>query len=161
MDPKGTRKTRMSHWTVGGGLAVVVVLLGGLQPAGRGAQAQGGAQAGAQAAAAPDGGALYRAYCASCHGESGRGDGPVALALRTPPTDLTRLTQRNGDVFPADRVAERIDGRSHVAAHGPSEMPVWGDPLSSSFPAKGEAALNARVAALVEHLRTLQARKSE
>lgn len=146
---------------------MLAVLLGG-QTTGRSlpppvARAAPPAQAKAQsqAAATPDGGALYRAYCASCHGETGRGDGPVAMALRTPPADLTRLTQRNGDVFPAERVAERIDGRSHVAAHGPSEMPVWGDPLSSSFPAKGEAALEARVAALVEYLRTLQARKSE
>lgn len=35
-----------------------------------------------------DGGALYRAYCAYCHGSSGRGDGPGAAMLQTPPRNL-------------------------------------------------------------------------
>jgi mono/diheme cytochrome c family protein len=114
------------------------------------------------AAGAPDGAALYRTYCASCHGTTGRGDGPVAAVLRVPPADLTMLAQRNGGTYPADRIAERIDGRANVAAHGPSEMPVWGDALSSqSLAGQGENALRTRVGALVEHLRTLQARAAE
>jgi mono/diheme cytochrome c family protein len=44
--------------------------------------------------------ALYRTHCASCHGDSARGDGWVGKALRTPPTDLTMLAHKNGGIFP-------------------------------------------------------------
>ncbi len=33
--------------------------------------------------------ALYQAYCVSCHGPQGRGDGPAAASLPVPPADLT------------------------------------------------------------------------
>lgn len=33
--------------------------------------------------------ALYVRYCASCHGDTGAGDGPAAAALTPPPADLT------------------------------------------------------------------------
>lgn len=32
---------------------------------------------------------LYKATCAVCHGEQGRGDGPAASALKPPPRDHT------------------------------------------------------------------------
>ncbi|MBI3756804.1 MAG: cytochrome c [Deltaproteobacteria bacterium] len=69
---------------------------------------------------------LYHAHCASCHGEQGRGDGMVGKALRTPPSDLSLLAQRNGGVFPEAQVSEFIDGVREVGAHGPRTMPVWG-----------------------------------
>jgi mono/diheme cytochrome c family protein len=69
---------------------------------------------------------LYHTHCASCHGESGRGDGMVGAALRTPPTDLTVLAGKNGGVFPEAAVVEFIDGTRAVTAHGPRAMPVWG-----------------------------------
>lgn len=33
--------------------------------------------------------AVYVANCASCHGDTGKGDGPMAKTLRPPPTDFT------------------------------------------------------------------------
>ena len=68
----------------------------------------------------------YMTACAGCHGESARGDGPLAglLKIRTP--DLTRLSRDAGGVFPFEPVLMVIDGRKGVRAHG-SEMPVWGD----------------------------------
>jgi mono/diheme cytochrome c family protein len=69
----------------------------------------------------PTGEALYRRHCASCHGVSGRGDGPAARSLATPPTDLTRLRMSVQDLM------QVIDGRTAVQAHGSSEMPVWGE----------------------------------
>jgi mono/diheme cytochrome c family protein len=35
------------------------------------------------------GGAIYKANCAACHGEGGKGDGPGAGVLKPPPRDHT------------------------------------------------------------------------
>jgi mono/diheme cytochrome c family protein len=40
--------------------------------------------------------ALSKAYCASCHGADGKGDGPMAKSLKVKPADLTRIAARNG-----------------------------------------------------------------
>jgi mono/diheme cytochrome c family protein len=102
---------------------------------------------------------LYATYCASCHGVGGRGDGPVAALLRVPPADLTRLAERYGEPLPADRLADFVDGRRSVAAHGPREMPVWGEQLyrgeREGAPAK-EAARSGTVLLIVEWLETIQ-----
>ena len=76
---------------------------------------------------ATSGAALYSHHCASCHGNSGRGDGPVAVSLKTPPADLTSLTKHNAGKFPELKVYNAIRGDANVAAHGNKEMPVWGD----------------------------------
>jgi mono/diheme cytochrome c family protein len=109
--------------------------------------------------AGPDGARLYRSYCASCHGASGRGDGPMVQFLRVPPTDLTQLTSRHGGTFNEDEVARAIDGRIRIGSHGPSDMPVWGDAFSSSL-ARGssELAYRDRVRAIVRYLASLQER---
>ncbi len=69
---------------------------------------------------------IYHAYCASCHGALGKGDGPVAPALTTKMPDLTTIAQRNGGVFPAGRVRKIIVGEEQMLGHGSREMPVWG-----------------------------------
>lgn len=70
----------------------------------------------------------YQRYCASCHGVSGKGDGPLLRHLVQAPTDLTLLAKRHGGVFPSLRVSDSIDGRSsrEIGPHGSREMPVWG-----------------------------------
>jgi mono/diheme cytochrome c family protein len=74
-----------------------------------------------------EGGALYFAYCASCHGREAKGNGPAAAALRVTPPDLTTLSQRHGGKFPREFVEKTILGEDPVAvAHGSREMPVWG-----------------------------------
>jgi mono/diheme cytochrome c family protein len=92
------------------------------------------------------GAALYRQHCAACHGDSGRGDGPVGTALRTPPADLTTLARQHNGVFPGDKVAEFIDGTRDVWAHGPRAMPVWG----MMFQSRGT------IRKIVDYLRELQ-----
>ena len=109
----------------------------------------------------PDGASLFRAHCASCHGVSGRGDGAVAKFLRLPPANLTRISARNDGVFPGDRVARVIDGRQVVRTHGDSTMPVWG-PIFARSPIVGdEAAVDARIRALVEYLESIQEKSAE
>jgi mono/diheme cytochrome c family protein len=120
----------------------------------------------ASAQPAPDastrtlGAQLFRTYCASCHGEQARGNGPVADQLRTPPPDLTTFTARNGGVFPSERVHRIIDGRG-VASHGDREMPIWGDAFKASRDGFTPDAIKKRIGALVQYLEGIQKRAAE
>ena len=67
------------------------------------------------------GGEMYKTWCASCHGATGKGDGPAASDLKTKPTDLTMLAKKSGG-----KVRNYIDGSATAPAHGSREMPVWG-----------------------------------
>jgi mono/diheme cytochrome c family protein len=70
---------------------------------------------------------LFRAHCAACHGADGKGNGPVASALKTKPADLTVLAKNYGGKFPTERIWKFIaDDDPKLASHGSREMPVWG-----------------------------------
>lgn len=105
------------------------------------------------ASAAADGAALYRGYCATCHGPAGRGDGVMAGQMRRLPPDLSTVAMRNGGVFPGERLRQIIDGTG-VAAHGDRDMPVWGAVFKRS--GGGDAA--ARIDAIIKFLEALQQR---
>lgn len=97
---------------------------------------------------------MYKSYCAVCHGTDGKGAGPAAAALKTRPTDLTTLAQKNGGTFPTAHVTEVL--RSGVAvAHGTSEMPVWG-PLFRSLDKNQPVVQQQRVSNLAHYLETIQ-----
>ena len=98
---------------------------------------------------------LYRTFCASCHGESAKGDGPVAALLSTRPPDLTAIAARAGGRFPRTEVSTAIDGRRGVRGHGSAEMPVWGDVLKVTE-GHDDAIVKRRIDALVMHLESLQ-----
>jgi mono/diheme cytochrome c family protein len=66
---------------------------------------------------------LYIDFCAVCHGETGTGDGVMADVMTITPTDLTALAAAGE--FPTLRVAEQIDGRRALLAHG-GDMPIFG-----------------------------------
>jgi len=71
--------------------------------------------------------ALYKAYCASCHGAGAKGDGVMTASLKVKPSDLTRIAARNGGTFPLMRIESIISGETlPPAGHGSSQMPVWG-----------------------------------
>ena len=106
--------------------------------------------------AGTSGAAVYKTYCAVCHGVDAKGDGPLAGNLRHPPPDLTLLAKRNGGKFDADRVHRMIDGRDPIKGHGGPDMPIWGDAFKRSTEGYSEKAVKARIDALVEHLRSLQ-----
>jgi mono/diheme cytochrome c family protein len=97
---------------------------------------------------------LFRAFCASCHGQSGRGDGPVADLLRQRPPDLTQISRRAGGVFPRDAVIRTVDGRRPLRPHG-SDMPVWGDVLKTTE-GQDERVISQRIDALASHIESLQ-----
>ena len=69
----------------------------------------------------------FQRYCANCHGKLGAGDGNIADLLKVPPADLTKIADRNDGVFPAEEVEKYVDGREEVKAHGPRDMPIWGE----------------------------------
>lgn len=64
---------------------------------------------------------VYRDFCAACHGDSGRGDGPDAPTLREPPGNLTD----------PEAMLALADEHIYVAiAEGAGEMPAFADDLS-------------------------------
>jgi mono/diheme cytochrome c family protein len=111
--------------------------------------------------AAPVGGAeLFAKHCATCHGLGGAGDGPYASELVVKPANLRKIASRNGGKFDDDTVMRTIDGRRAVAAHGPRDMPVWGDVFESEFVAEGTprpaATSLMRAQLLTDYVKTLQ-----
>jgi mono/diheme cytochrome c family protein len=111
----------------------------------------------AKATSAASGKEMYTSYCAVCHGTDGKGGGPAASALKTPPADLTVLSKNNGGKFPALKVTSAIRGTNDLPAHGSKEMPVWG-PLFWGMSNGHEAEVQQRVANLAKYIESLQAK---
>jgi mono/diheme cytochrome c family protein len=114
----------------------------------------GAAQQPRRPASPVSGEALYRTYCASCHGKTGTGDGPVAKALKTRPADLTRLAETHGGKFPEEHIFQVIEGEVGIAAHGEREMPVWGAVFRRT--GADDAGVKLRIRNLVRYLAALQ-----
>lgn len=89
----------------------------------------------------PDGAALYSKYCATCHGNTGAGDGANAQLLPTRPTahsDPAYMRERPDDsLYDAIYAGGYIMDRSHT-------MPPFGATLRRD-----------QIRALVRHMRTL------
>ncbi len=108
----------------------------------------------------------YESNCVACHGATGKGDGYFAQYLKMPVPDLTTIQQRNGGVFPADRMIEIIDGRQALKGHGPRQMPIWGTTYTEKaanqyrgFAYDNEQFVRTRILALTDYLYQLQVRK--
>jgi len=98
---------------------------------------------------------LYRAHCSACHGPEGKGDGPLASALKTKPADLTALSGNNGGRFPVERVRKFISGdEPTLSSHGSREMPVWG-PIFHQIEDDQDLG-NVRLQNLIKYLTTIQ-----
>ncbi|HEY1808416.1 MAG TPA: c-type cytochrome [Acidobacteriaceae bacterium] len=101
---------------------------------------------------------MYTNYCAVCHGADGRGNGPAASAMKTPPTDLTTLARSHRGRFPDTHIATVLQFGTETDAHGSQQMPIWGTAFRSL--AKGSAVPDSqehqRIANLTEYLKTLQ-----
>ena len=110
--------------------------------------------------AQPDGQLLYMENCASCHGATGRGDGPAASGLGTPPADLTRIAARRDGIWPMLEVMSIIDGYSRRTLQR-DEMPIFDDFLKGDMidvdTGNGlKAPMQANLIEMVNYLETLQ-----
>ncbi len=104
------------------------------------------------------GGEVYRTYCATCHGPSARGDGPLATNMVKKPANLTEIAKRNGGTFPTEIVFRTIDGRSPIRGHGGPDMPVWGDAFGRSREAGDQERVKSVIQSLVDYLESIQVR---
>jgi mono/diheme cytochrome c family protein len=104
-----------------------------------------------------EGPALFKTYCAVCHGDDARGGGPMAVSLKAQPSDLTRIAARNGGVYPQARVERIISGEEQIpGGHGTLSMPVWG-PIFSQI-AWDQDLGRIRIHNLATYIARLQAR---
>lgn len=101
------------------------------------------------------GAAMYKQYCAPCHGASGKGDGPAAAALKTAPADLTILAKQNNGKYPDDKVASVLRFGTKAPAHGSSDMPIWG-PAFGSVSGGDQAIVTMRINNLTRYIKSLQ-----
>ena len=114
----------------------------------------------------------YESNCASCHGLTGQGDGPMALHLTRKVPDLTTLARRNNGILPAAEMYNVIVGEKQIPSHGSRDMPVWGqefriqgsrehgvvvgDRYLGMFPYDEEAYVRARILMIVEYINRIQ-----
>jgi mono/diheme cytochrome c family protein len=104
----------------------------------------------------------YRISCQNCHGERGKGDGPMMELLTKQPSDLTVLAKNNGGEYPFVKVYQMIDGRVAVPGHGARAMPIWGaryaeedyERYGTAF--GGEDVVRGRILQLVYYVQSLQ-----
>jgi len=98
---------------------------------------------------------MYVAYCASCHGKDGKGNGPAAPALKSAPTDLTQLAASNGGRFPENHVSQTIKGDYATPSHGSKDMPVWGS-LFATMGTTSDGSVQLRIRNLTKYIASLQ-----
>jgi len=105
----------------------------------------------------------YSANCASCHGVTGKGDGPTAGYLTRKPADLTTFAKANGGVLPVSRLYDSIEGEKLPPGHGTREMPTWGwdyrvraAEYYADMPYDPNAYVQSRILALIDYIQRLQ-----
>jgi mono/diheme cytochrome c family protein len=97
----------------------------------------------------------FNFYCATCHGRDAKGTGPVAVALKARPADLTTLTRRNAGTFPRTEVISYVNGTGRVLpTHGPGDMPVWG-PIFRALEIS-DPRVKVRIENIVDYIESLQ-----
>jgi len=100
---------------------------------------------------------LYKAYCASCHGDDAKGNGPMSAWMKVSPPDLTRIAARNGGKFPLERIDRIISGEEALpSGHGARGMPVWG-PVFSQV-GRDQDLGKVRIDNLARYLRDIQSK---
>jgi len=112
----------------------------------------------------------YESNCATCHGLTGKGDGPMALYLTRKVPDLTTLARGNNGILPASDMYNVIVGDKQIPSHGSRDMPVWGQEFRIQgskeqaryfgivLPYNEEAYVRARILTIIEYINRIQAK---
>ena len=103
-----------------------------------------------------EGAAEYQHHCQACHGEAGRGDGPMAKILVLPPTDLTAIAKAKGGNFPFWRVYRAIDGAQEVSGHETFQMPGYWARFREDEGKPGYAPAHVRILLLTHFVESIQ-----
>jgi len=103
----------------------------------------------------PTGEQMYKQYCATCHGKDGKGHGPLAVVLKTPPANLTTLAKRHDGKFPYEYLENVLQFGPGFPAHGSSDMPTWGS-IFRYYDKRDERVVKQRIRALSEYIASLQ-----
>ena len=103
----------------------------------------------------PTGEQMFKQYCAPCHGKDGKGHGPLAAVLKTPPADLTTLAKRHDGKFPYQYVESVLQFGPGFPSHGSSDMPTWG-PIFRYYDKRDERVVKQRIRTLSEYIASLQ-----
>jgi len=103
--------------------------------------------------AAYEGRRLYASYCQLCHGTAGKGDGPLAKAMKISPADLTTTVRSRSDTILTKIITgegrQTITGRDRHNLLSEA-MPEWKDVFSTS-----------QVESLIAYLRFLSSAKHD
>jgi mono/diheme cytochrome c family protein len=99
---------------------------------------------------------LYKRFCAVCHGNDLKGNGPVSPEFKNPPSDLTTLAQRHEGKFPDAYVEDVLRNGVKKPAHGNTEMPVWG-PFLASVPGTDPELVSIQIENLTNYIKSMQA----
>ncbi|MBW2398822.1 MAG: cytochrome c [Deltaproteobacteria bacterium] len=120
------------HWTIAIALAALV---SGMAPA-------------AFAGDAAAGKTVYTTNCVACHGETGKGDGPVGIAIQPPPRDFSV-----GEfVFDTDEDGEKGSDADLTSVIKDGAMKYGGSPLMAPWSTLSDD----DIANLVAHIRSLK-----
>lgn len=104
---------------------------------------------------------IFNNNCTACHGQSGRGDGPLAGQLDNTVPDLTLISQKNDGTFPMAEVLSTIDGYTR-AREGNTVMPEFGIDLQAGplvYLDTGDGITTptpSRLIAIAEYIRSIQ-----
>ncbi len=97
--------------------------------------------------AAYEGRRLYVSYCLLCHGSDGKGDGPLAVAMKIDPADLTTTVRSRSDTI----LMKIISGEGRQTITGRDRHNL----LSESMPEWKDVFDEAQIGALIAYLRFL------
>ncbi len=95
-------------------------------------------------ASAETGAELYKTYCSTCHGESGKGDGAAAAALDPKPADFSTAKFWEGK---DDAHMTKVIKEGGAAVGKSPLMAPWGSVLKDD-----------QVKAVVDHIKSLKAK---
>jgi mono/diheme cytochrome c family protein len=93
-------------------------------------------------AAAEDGAALYKTYCVTCHGETGKGDGAASASLTPKPADFSDAAfWKTRD----DAAVKKVIKEGGAAVGKSAMMIAWGSVLD-----------DAKIDAVIKHIKSFQ-----